>query len=639
MKKVESTITDIRKYRFPVLTYEEWVKHAEKALKGKSLREYDYPLDETNKMKPLYDEGDRDNDTKQIHPIISDNPDWYLAQKVYGQTSTDINRALHNALENGQKILSFDLDPNWSVTDLQRVLKDVEVANASFFIDGKVNTIPFYPMIVEWVERTDIENQSIKGFIGGDPIAYIYQNALSKTDSEKYYQYWSNGIQYALEQLPNVKTIYVDGTMYGNAGGNVIQQLAYSLATAVEHITILHATGLSLEAIFSRLQFGFAISSNFFLEISKLRAAKYLWEKLKEAYSVTSNDGIDLYAETTIINKSQIDVYTNLLRIGGEALAAVIGQVKYLRINSFDEVTGTISDLGIRLSHNIHHIFKEEAKLAAVSDPSGGSYYIESLTKMLIEKAWHLFLQVEEAGGMLAEILNGGVQRQLEENKKQTLDDFQNRTCTLIGTNRYVNNLERLEISSQKENTLTLAVPISIPKLSAEVKKGAALGNFLKTSVKSTSSYLPISFFRLSEQYESIRNKANQYFQKHAHPLTVGMVCFGERKSWQTIADYCSDFLASGGIHTVQSQGIRHISEAEAFIKETKFPAYCFCWKDDDSNWESQILTIATLFPDKQWILTNPTSLPLQNKLEIHPKVNQQKLLTNLFQRIGGLAE
>ena len=217
----------------------------------------------------------------------------------------------------------------------------------------------------------------------------------------------------------------LDGRIYGEAGGNAVHQVAYTLAAFVEHIENLKEKGLSIQEIFNKTVIGLSISSQFFPEIAKIRAVKFLLLKIAEVYRVDPKDAtIKIFAETTAINKSKLDCYSNILRTGGEAFAASIGGVQILRISPFDSVFGKTSHLGVRLSRNIHHMLKEESRIEHVMDPARGSFYIEKLTNELAEKAWHQFLNIEKEGGFLKALKNGTIQKQIEDNRKKLQSDL-----------------------------------------------------------------------------------------------------------------------------------------------------------------------------------------------------------------------
>jgi len=504
MKGAKTSIQEVMKTKFPKIPYEEWAKVAEKGL-GSSYQSFDEYENLT--IKPLY----TIEELEKIETILSKDAisqnHWFIAQNIKGETVEELVENVKIAINHGQTLLSLKIPDNWTIHEMNAFLQEVNLEENSFFIETDILSVPVYSLFDQVLQKKGLNKNHLTGFIGSDPIEYFCKGFLTKEDCQLYYDYWGQGVQFAHQKLPNVKTVLVDGRIFEGAGGNTIQQLAYSLATAVSHVEQLKKSGLSLDEIFEKFVFAFSIRSNFFIEIAKLRAAKYLWAKVQEAYGFkTPLHKATILAETSFINKSKFDLYSNLLRLGGEAFSSVIGGVDYLRIHPFDEFENVFgSEFGERLSRNIHHLLNEESKLSAVCDPSSGSYFIESLTHSLIEKAWQTFLEIEEEG-ILQALSSGRIQKELASSKEILKKSFDEGKLVLIGTNKFTLEndalLENIFPKKIKEDKVKLRL-IPIEELQGEIKLGEKLSNFTRVVTKQSNFIQPIVSFRLSEELES----------------------------------------------------------------------------------------------------------------------------------------
>ncbi|TGU94552.1 methylmalonyl-CoA mutase, partial [Mesorhizobium sp. M00.F.Ca.ET.186.01.1.1] len=198
---------------------------------------------------------------------------------------------------------------------------------------------------------------------------------------------------WASQHAPKLKTILVQGNPYCESGGHAVAELAFSLATGVEYIQAMLDRGLSIEEVAGRMQFSFAVGSDVFMEIAKLRAVKMLWANIVDAYGGSvETQKIAIHARTAAWTKTVCDPYVNMLRATTEAFSAIVGGVDSLHVSAFDEAIRPANEFSRRIARNTQIILEQEAHLAKVVDPAGGSWYVEWLTDELAKKAWELFL-------------------------------------------------------------------------------------------------------------------------------------------------------------------------------------------------------------------------------------------------------
>lgn len=212
--------------------------------------------------------------------------------------------------------------------------------------------------------------------------------------------------------MKNFKSIEVGGFVFNNSGASIVQELGFSLAAGVEYLDKLTDAGMDIKDIAPRMRFHFATGSKYFMEIAKLRAARFLWAQIVKAYNPCCDSicKMNIHAETSEWNKTVYDPNVNMLRTQTEAMSAILGGVDSFTVHPYDYIYECHpSELGERVARNQQLLLKEESHFGKIADVAGGSYYIEELTQFIAEAAWKLFLEVQEQGGMQKALESGFV--------------------------------------------------------------------------------------------------------------------------------------------------------------------------------------------------------------------------------------
>lgn len=538
-----------------------WKQKAEEALKGKPLESLSTNTYEQIQLQPLYTADDLKSHVSQF-PGQSDfrrgsstlgylDKGWEVAQKLNIKSEEKLKEELIANLEKGQTTLSFPVD-------------QMNLNNFESFIGGLYSKYPFSietnekqtEVLTKLSKLTDCEK--ISGYIASDPLTEHVMTGIENLT----YDNWVSSLQTANKMMPNLRTIFINTSKYHNAGANAVQELSIALALGVHYIHELLQREFSLEDIISKFVFNFSIGANFFMEIAKLRAARILWSKIAESYGAgTEAQKMVISAETSSFTKTVYDPYVNILRAGNEAFAAVLGGVQYLHVSPYNEPEGHSTAFSERIARNIQLILKKEAHLERIIDPAGGSWYVESLTNELAEKAWALFLEIEEKDGIANALKSGWLQEKINEVLKRRKEDIYTRKQSIIGTNMYANLND----------------------------KGLKISNIKGDSV--------ISQVRLSEPFEKLRAAAEKMEQSGIKPV-AGLICLGELKAHKARADFMTSFFATGGIHSIKSQNIAHFEMALQFVKETKINHYVIC--GTDKQYEEYESIIMALVKEKQ---------------------------------------
>lgn len=383
------------------------------------------------------------------------------------------------------------------------------------------NRVPAFP-------ETDVK-------IGVDPISSGAAAGIFPADS-------------VLQEIHNQEIITVNTVPYHLAGANAVQELALALAEAV----CLIGMAENKNEAAAKCVIHFAAGPVFFTELAKIRAFRTLWSAFMGAYNLNEKAKPKLSVETSEAMLSLLDPHVNILRTGSAAFSAVIGNVDYLTVKPFDEVTGCTTGLSKRIAHNIPRLLKHEALLDKVTDPAGGSYYVESLTEEIGRLAWDLFADIEEAGGIREALMAGTIQKDIAAVQAKKERNLAVRHQQMIGTNVYANPTEQID-SMKKEK--------AVPAFDGEPIE-------------------PLELKRMAEPFEALRLASVQLSQTE-QSVAAGLICLGELKKYKPRADYVAGVLAVAGIEPIRSESCKTIQEAVQFIERHPLPYYCICGPDE----------------------------------------------------------
>ena len=241
--------------------------------------------------------------------------------------------------------------------------------------------------------------------------------------------------------VPALRCLNVESLLLGNSGAYIYQELGYALAWGAAWMTALTDAGCTADEVASRIKFNMCVSSNFFMELAKFRAARMLWAQIVEQYKPACSCAAKMMvcAKTSRFNQTIYDAHVNLLRSQTETMSAALAGVDSIVTTPFDEPYKTPDTFSERIARNQQFLLKEESHLDKVVDPAGGSYYVETLTVNIAEQAWKLFLATEEEGGFFALAGEGKIQAAVNESCAKRHTDVARRKEILLGTNQYPN--------------------------------------------------------------------------------------------------------------------------------------------------------------------------------------------------------
>jgi len=474
--------------KFPPVSTIDWMDRITADLKGDdfSKRLIWKPI-EGFEVKPFYRREDCDGLFPAQPPARGWNK-WHIRQDIRVSEYAESNRKALEILMKGVDSIGFVItDPESIKADnIEILLKDLsfESIETSFITHGKAKEI--LDLFLTVVSKGGADLKNINGAIEADPLGRLMLNSKLCVSFEAGLDYLADLTSRATP-LENFRTVRTGAFNFANAGGDIVQELAFGLAMGSEYMSILTDRNIAPDLAASKIGFTFAAGSNYFFEIAKLRAARSLWSLITKGYKLNDqrSEKMNIHCVTGRWNKTIYDPYVNLLRTQTEAMSAVLGGADSITVEPFDTVFKTPDVFSERIARNQQLLLREEAYFDKVADPAGGSYYIENLTSMIAMKAWELFIKVEEKGGFTEALKAGFIQSELRETAEKRVSDISERREILLGTNLYPDLNETLK---------------EWPVENAVKKEKAEKGDL---------SIEPVKIFRGAEQIEKLRKTAD----------------------------------------------------------------------------------------------------------------------------------
>lgn len=431
--------------QFPPVTTEEWRAKVEADLKGVPFeKKLVWRTNEGFNVQPMYRAEDIEGfktteslpgEFPYVRGTRSDSNDWLVRQNINGDTPEQCNATALDVLNKGVTSLGFRVD---DPADLRTLLKDINLPAVEINIHccGRKALAVAKELVAIAKEQGCLDQ--LRGSIGFNPFGRILKKGKEMTAHD--IVALAKPLIEALKDAPGVRCLAVDSVMLTNAGSYIFQELGYAIAWGAEWLTILTDAGIPADEVARRIKFNMGVSSNYFMELSKFRAARMLWAQVAKQYGC-SDDACKMMvqAETSRFNQTIYDAHVNLLRSQTEAMSAALAGVDSITVTPFDMPYKRPDEFSERIARNQQHLLKEESHLDKVVDPAGGSYYVETLTISIAQEAWKLFLAVEEKGGFLACANDGSVQKEVKASSEKRHADMARRKEILLGTNQFPN--------------------------------------------------------------------------------------------------------------------------------------------------------------------------------------------------------
>jgi methylmalonyl-CoA mutase len=473
--------------------------------------------------------------------------------------------------------------------DVKTALAGVALDAISTYWQCGPSSVPVAALVIAAAEQLGVPASRLRGGFENDPLGELVATGSLRQSLKLRYDHMAALTDYAAKNAPMIRTITAKGEVYHNAGATATQELGYVIATLVNYIEEMKARGLSPETVLPHIRIRLAVGSDYFMEIAKIRAARWLWSKVAAAYGV-ENAPVHIHASTSRWNKTTYDAHTNMLRVTAEAFAAVVGGVDSLHIGPYDEIAGKSDEFSRRIARNLHTILREECGLDRVIDPSGGSTYIEWLTDKIAAKSWEIFQDIEKQGGMAAAIENGSVQQSVAAVCKAKFKNIRTRKDRVVGANMYPDlKGGKLEVFApeckagqpipgapppQPVDITSSADASMIEQAIAAAKDGAS-----KVSIAiaiglpgndgaPTATALPPR--RAAEEYEALRNASAAFAAKTGAAPGILQLNIGPSRKYRLRADWTASFFEAAGFAVDGARDFASNDDAVKALAESK---------------------------------------------------------------------
>ena len=553
---------------FPVVSIEEWEEKIKQDLKGVDYeKKLVWKSPEDISVRPYY----RSEHLEQLGYLNSHPGEfpytrgygkygnkWDIREDILVKQPEEANRKALRVLEKGATALGFIIKKGAVKTsgDLEKLLDGIELEKTGINFLSGTETPKLVSLFAEIVEKRGIEAGKVTGSANFDPFGYLTNNGKYITNREQDINDAAGLIENYGKRFHSFRLIGVNGISFCNAGASAVMELAFSLATGNEYLSVLTGMGLPVDPVAQNIQFNLGSGSNYFMEIAKLRAARMLWARIVQAWEPKSEDSLKtfIHSETSDFNKTIYDPYVNMLRTTTEAMASAIGGANSLYVKPFDRIFRDSSDFSERIARNTQIILKNEAYFDKVTDPSAGSYYIESLTDSLVSETWKLFQQIEKDGGYIVALENGFIQEQIEELCRKRCMNLALRKEVLVGTNQYVNTLES-----------------AIENVTRESSESIKPADNLVTK--------PLKKIRVAEAFEELRMNTGKYKGKTPE---VFLFTYGDKKMRKARAVFATNLFAIAGFNIVDNIGFETVEEGLNAVMKRNPEIVVLCSSDEE---------------------------------------------------------
>ena len=549
---------------FPPVSTQEWMDKIQVDLKGADYeKKLVWKTNEGFKVKPFYRQEDLEGlkttdglpgQYPYLRGIKKDDNTWFIRQDIRVDDPAEANAKALDILNKGIDSLGFHVPAKALDADFIRtLLKDIccECIELNFTTCQR-HTLQLAELLVAYFKEKGYDPEKIQGSVNFDPISKMLQKGKDLSGIV------AKGAELVkvLAPFPKFRCIAVNSLKLNNAGAYIYQELGYALAWGNYYLNALVEAGIPVDLAARKIKFNFGISSNYFMEIAKFRAARMLWADIVKAYGPTEECACKMvaHAETSTFNLTLFDAHVNLLRTQTEAMSAAIAGVNSITVTPFDKVYETPNEFSERIARNQQLLLKEEAHLNRIVDAAGGSYYIENLTVAIAQQAWNLFLETEDAGGMLAAIQQGTVQDTVNASNKARHEAVSKRKEILLGTNQYPNFSERAEGK----------MPVSCC---------CGCGGH-----ENEAAFASLNTDRAASEFEALRLQTEHSGKRpKAFMLTIGNLAMRQAR-----AQFSCNLLACAGYEVIDNLGFATVEEgAEAALK-AQADIVVICSSDDE---------------------------------------------------------
>ena len=551
--------------QFPAVTTEEWRAKVDADLKGVPFeKKLVWRTNEGFNVQPMYRAEDI-ADLKTTDSLPGEYPfvrgtrndnNWLTRQEVIAETPEQANEIALDIVTKGVNSLGFKVKTP-DVKTIETLLNGLDLAG----IEINFNCCPG--------KALELANSLVE-YLKAKNLTEVYHGSIDYNPLRRALKHGANipadiaaqakALVEAVAEVPALRVLAVDSEMFNAAGAYIFQELGYALAWGAQWLTALTDAGLDVDTVAKRIKFNMGISSNYFMELAKFRAARMLWAQIVKQYQPKCDCAckMHVHAATSRFNQTIYDAHVNLLRSQTESMSAALAGVDSITTVPFDMPYKNPDAFSERIARNQQFLLKEESHLDKVVDPAGGSYYVETLTVSLAAEAWKLFIDIDEKGGFFALVDNGDIQKAVNESSKKRHSDMARRKEILLGTNQYPNFNEMAAGKIEK----------------TEGKCGCSCS----TDENGFNPEHALSTKRQASDFEDLRLAT-----EHAsNRPKVFMLTIGNLAMRLARAQFSSNFFGCAGYQIIDNIGFETVADGVKAALEAQADVIVLCSSDDE---------------------------------------------------------
>lgn len=562
---------------FPAVSTQEWMDKVTADLKGADFeKKLVWRTNEGFKVKPFYRMEDLEG-LKTIDGLPGEFPylrgtkknnTWYVRQDIKVECPKEANAKVQDLLTKGIDSLGFSVKAKeLNAEYIETLLNGINPENVELnFSTCQGHVVELAQLLVAYFTKKGYDTTKMQGSINYDP----FNKMLTKGKEKGDFIETAKALIEATQTLPFYKIINVNVLSLNNAGSYIYQELGYALAWGNEYLNQMVEAGVPAAVAAKKIKFNFGISSNYFMEIAKFRAARMLWANIVSSYKPEctrdcENKAADgechcaakmrIHAETSTFNLTLYDAHVNLLRTQTEAMSAALAGVDSMTVAPFDKTYQTPDDFSERIARNQQLLLKEESHFDKVVDPAAGSYFIENLTVSIADQAWKLFLKVEEEGGFYKAVKEGRVQEDINASNKARHESVSKRKEILLGTNQYPNFTETAGSKRPVEATCCCGGHDTCEK-----------------------DIPTLNFDRAASKFEALRLQTEASGRRpKAFMLTIGNLAMRQAR-----AQFSCNFFGCAGYEVIDNLGFETVEAGVEAAMAAKADIVVLCSSDDE---------------------------------------------------------
>ncbi len=630
---------------FPPVSYDEWRALAEADLAGAAFEQklvtHTY---EGIDVQPVYTRRDRPADgdpnglpglppfVRGATPLGAVQTGWDLRQEHAHPDLAVTNQAILDDLRGGvtSLLLRLDfaarngLDPDdpaaenlagrdglmaYTVDDLDAALAGVHLDMIGVTLEAGAAFLPAAALLTALWRHRGIAPEQARGAFNADPLAVLARDGLIPLPPQAALGQMAELAAWTAKHYPHVTAVRVGTAPYHHAGATAVQDIAFGMATAVEYLRAMTAAGMSIDDVARQILFSISVGTHHFLAIAKLRAARRLWSRVVEACGGSPDaGGMRLHSRVSKRVLTGRDPHVNLLRNTVAVFAAGLGGAEAITSVPFDAVAGLPDEHSRRVARNTALVLQEEAHLHRVIDPPGGSWYLDSLTDQVADKAWALFQEVERQGGMLQALRSGWVRQQIDSAFAPRAKNIARRKEGITGVSEFPDVAERRvvrpapdrealrvaavrrlaacrqgdkETRRQGDQVLSLS-PCLLVSLSEQAERGATLGQLARPLGfhAEPTALPPLAPHVFAEPFEELRDASDSWAAKHGRRPRVFLANMGPVAHHPARATYAKNFFEAGGFEAIGNDGFKDAEVAAKAFAQSGATVAVICSSD-----------------------------------------------------------